>query len=435
MYESLEAQINDFSQPQKQMTNIFTDIDDLIERVVEFTHSPESRGFYQKAIRILGLGQVEEAMGEVKMRYAQGAVDSKAKYLTTLLKDWMTVAEEPDNLPKGDNPSSNIGSNPINYDKSQAWLGLQSLDELQDRSLKTSAQGENKNVLIPYSTKWLQWARFVNNDFFALSVVQPKDNWDRVETRLRVDGKVVDVSLIRGKTTIYDTGRGVLTVEHARILGAVEHIWVQSGGPHTEVTNKETNEVTNVCYCDAPVRKIATLLGITNFGGGNMKHLVQKISDLDKTGYVFQKDDKWIGFKFMWDVSALGDTKSGEVIFRFVFSEAYSRQLLSRKVVSRPLDLLKIRGEIAFKIYQHIYPILMKKEKGEKHITSLSDLTEKLGLPKAGWHKFKSSRKRQFLKAISEINDKSTPDKNKFSVSIEEGKDDFVLVARMIGEN
>lgn len=62
-----------------------------LDRVVEFAKDEKSRAFYQKALKVLGDGLVEEAMGEVKMREADGTVDRKARasYLTSVLVDWM----------------------------------------------------------------------------------------------------------------------------------------------------------------------------------------------------------------------------------------------------------------------------------------------------------------------------------------------------------
>jgi hypothetical protein len=42
-------------------------------------------GFYQKAVRVLGLGLVEEAVGETRMR----APESRARYLSAILSEWM----------------------------------------------------------------------------------------------------------------------------------------------------------------------------------------------------------------------------------------------------------------------------------------------------------------------------------------------------------
>lgn len=67
---------------------IKTPEDDLLDRLIEFTDSPQSRSFYQGKIRALGTGLVAEAMGEVRMREAEGGVHNRAKYLTALLNDW-----------------------------------------------------------------------------------------------------------------------------------------------------------------------------------------------------------------------------------------------------------------------------------------------------------------------------------------------------------
>lgn len=62
---------------------------ETINRVIEFSKDEDSRPFFQKAIRRLGAGLVEEAIGEVRMREANGSVNDRAKYITALLCDWM----------------------------------------------------------------------------------------------------------------------------------------------------------------------------------------------------------------------------------------------------------------------------------------------------------------------------------------------------------
>ncbi|MBK6881276.1 MAG: hypothetical protein IPH01_10995 [Elusimicrobia bacterium] len=63
--------------------------DPAVERLVEFTGEEHSRGFFQKAVRALGGGLCEEAVGEVKMREARGSVADRGKYLVAILGDWM----------------------------------------------------------------------------------------------------------------------------------------------------------------------------------------------------------------------------------------------------------------------------------------------------------------------------------------------------------
>ena len=154
-------------------------------------------------------------------------------------------------------------------------------------------------------------------------------------------------------------------------------------------------------------------MGYTNIGGANLKLLKQKILDLDSTGYFLEvpdeKDGKnniGFGFRFLDDATnvTFGNGNNRENIFRIKFSEPYSRQLMARNVVSRPLDILKIRSEIAFKLYQYIYPMVVQKKIGEEQSIELSNLIIALNLPFAGWHKYKSQRKNIFLKVIKEIN-------------------------------
>lgn len=61
----------------------------FLDRVVEFADDEGSRAFFQKAIKKLGEGLVEEAMGETKMREANGSVNSRSPYFTALLGNWM----------------------------------------------------------------------------------------------------------------------------------------------------------------------------------------------------------------------------------------------------------------------------------------------------------------------------------------------------------
>ena len=62
-----------------------------ISRAVEFSGDVGSRAFFQKAVKVLGPGLVDEAIGEVRMREDSGSVSSRKKYLTALLDDWMKL--------------------------------------------------------------------------------------------------------------------------------------------------------------------------------------------------------------------------------------------------------------------------------------------------------------------------------------------------------
>lgn len=79
-----KCNINEVSQtPQKNKNQV-------VDQMVEFTGDENWRPFFQKAVRSLGGGLCEEAIGEVKMREASGSVDHRGKYLVALLGDWMS---------------------------------------------------------------------------------------------------------------------------------------------------------------------------------------------------------------------------------------------------------------------------------------------------------------------------------------------------------
>ncbi len=107
---------------------------------------------------------------------------------------------------------------------------------------------------------------------------------------------------------------------------------------------------------------------------------------------------------------------------------------MSRKVVSRPLEMLKIRGDIGFKIFQHIFPILMAKDRGQMYRVELAKLIGLLGLPDASWHKYRSRRKEVFSKAIKELNGMKGTDDRYIEIKIEEGKNksDFLLISKLL---
>jgi hypothetical protein len=62
---------------------------DLLVRLVKFSGAPTYLPLFQKALRSLGPGRAEEALGEVRMRCAEGTVEHRGRYLVALLTRWM----------------------------------------------------------------------------------------------------------------------------------------------------------------------------------------------------------------------------------------------------------------------------------------------------------------------------------------------------------
>ena len=64
---------------------------------------------------------------------------------------------------------------------------------------------------------------------------------------------------------------------------------------------------------------------------------------------------------------------------------SYTRQLLGRRVVSRPKNLLRMRSELAFVLRLYLEPILLSRGTQKQHSIELLNLIQLLNLPTAGW--------------------------------------------------
>lgn len=395
----------------------------LADEMVAFSGSPESRLFYLKSIFALGPGLAREALGEVRMRWNEGTVENRAHYLTRVLKDWMDEREDP--------------SAEVSVERPQIQGPL--AQGLMPLAIPSSDRSSERFLDIPFSKKFIPHIKDLTGDFFALTNESRNkhDKWDKVKTVLTVGDKPYEVEMIRGKRAREEKGRGIPTTEHWKIADVVTKIWADQ--PHPGFSEFE-NSKARICVVNTNAREIAKGLGIT-FGGKEMRYITEKVLDLGSTGYLFLMKDNPeavaagiddFSFQIFGEVQTLTRIIAGkkEKYFRIVFSEPYSRLLLTRKVVRRPLDMPHIRGDIALKLYDYLYRILAVKS--EHHIELLK-LIKALKLPLAGWHTYRSQRKREFEKAIREINGRQTHDKEVFDIVIDQGINpkDFVLIARL----
>jgi hypothetical protein len=145
---------------------------------------------------------------------------------------------------------------------------------------------------------------------------------------------------------------------------------------------------------------------------------------------------KGYGFSLIDGFDLVDRSRHGleQTTFRVLFSDPYSRQLLARRVVSRPKEMLKMRSELAFLLRLYLEPILMGRGAGGEHAIELLNLIRVLNLPTAGWHRFKSRRKAIFTKALQDLQGMKTADGGEIDVGIQQGLNqrDFMLVARLM---
>ena len=143
-------------------------------------------------------------------------------------------------------------------------------------------------------------------------------------------------------------------------------------------------------------RRLAQLLGWRSFGGRDLDHLKRKVINLKVKGYYLELDAveklrracmKGYGFTLIDGVKLVDKTihRTEQTILRMCFSDPYTRQLLSRRVVSRPKNLLKMRSELAFVLRLYLEPILLSRGTQKQHSIELLNLIQLLNLPTAGW--------------------------------------------------
>ena len=231
-----------------------------------------------------------------------------------------------------------------------------------------------------------------------------------------------------------------MTAEHGRILGAIECLWVEQGCKYAQFGNGSVS-----CFCRVPIRRLAELLGWETLGGRDLAHLKRKTINIKVTGYYLEleavaelRNAGLTGYGFsLIDGFDLVDRKSHgleQTTFRVLFSDPYSRQLLARRVVTRPKEMLRMRGELAFLLRLYLEPILIARGLGREHSIELLNLIRVLNLPPARWHQFKSRRKAIFTKAMQELSGMNTTDGSGIDVEIRQGLNprDFMLVARLM---
>jgi hypothetical protein len=414
---------------KQAMTNqTIAEAEELAAEIIEFTGSVESRLFYLKSIYALGPGLVREAVGEVRYRDNRGEVDDRARYLTRVLNRWM--AEQ-----KADTEPVTEEARPLGQGTPPRPLAQKPFGAFRKLPLPGPERPVSKLLDVPFSRRHLQWVRDLNNDFFSLT--NEKADSDKVETNAEINGMTIPVTLMRGKQTPDDKPQGIPTVEDMRVLLALEKIWAEGRGPHDD----------RICTFETTAAAIAEAMGITN-GGKILGYITKKVLKLSRTGYcfVFPKTPgpnglvfEDFGFRFLGDVTTLTRVVNGhrERYFRVSFSEPYSRQLLARNVVSRPADMLHVRGDIAFKLYVHLYPILAGLPEGRSYSIELLRLLPLLRLKQTGWWMYKSQRKREFDKAMRELNGRPGKDGHIFDIRIEQGINpkDFMLEARFVNSS
>jgi hypothetical protein len=396
----------------------------LIDEILELTKDHKSRPFFEKALRELGEPVLAEEFGELKHQVRTGSVRNPAKYLTTLLKKRLGKNEPQRQLQK-------TGPEKIRtyFEDTQMTLFA------NFRPVKEEGEVAQGAMDKPYGKEIIPWATFISSSFFTLSTNKAKS--DRVLAKFRsMDGDVSVVPLLRGRIKPGDRERGIPTAEHAKVLSAVESLWVQQGCQRNKYPNGAVS-----CFCYVSIRELAKALNWKTFSGRNLTWLTSMVYDLKTMPYYLDLSEMNLkgihgyGFSLLGDVELAEGKKRGqpETVLKVKFSTPLSVQLLDRHAVARPKELAHIHSELAFLIRLFIEPIIISLD-GNEYNKTLTDLIKELSLPAAGWHSHKGKRKQIFEKAVKELNTQKTAEGRPIIVSIEKGFYDWMLVARLGGE-
>ena len=382
-----------------------------LEKILDLTNDKKSLPFWKLAITKLGQNSVLEEVSETDYLTRKGSVKNPAKYLTSLLNKKLKK------LPKQKTPDKIK----THFEKTQLDL----FQNLMPVKVPEKEDGIAKSVSLPCSDKNIPWPTFLGPEFFTLSTNKKKS--DKVKmTSHAMDGSKMTVNLIRGKVSLAGKERGILTVQHEKIFAALKFLWAKNRDC------KEFEDGTVICSVSVSARELAKTLGWKEFGGNKMIKLKDGIMDLMSMPYYLDftdtplKNIKGYSFTLLGDFTGVDLKKQGgnAAYFQIRFSSTVSWQLFKSHIVARSKKILSIRSELATLLWLYIEPIL----RAHKDFTiNLKNLVKALQLPKADWHKYDSMRKRQFEKAIKELNILGLIEDHKVILKIEKGLYDWQL--------
>ena len=129
---------------------------DLVRRIVSVTGSQHSETYYRQAITSLGIGLVEELLGELKYHMAKpdGAVKDAARYFTSLIQNQVKPAEPPKPATPTTAGKKSANTSTTSYLSPTA---LELFEELKPRDAVPTDRGEDRTMDF-YSKSAIPWA-------------------------------------------------------------------------------------------------------------------------------------------------------------------------------------------------------------------------------------------------------------------------------------
>lgn len=400
----------------------------LVAEIIEITGSEDYKNYYNKAIKILGYGTVINLKDDLKMLIREGKIKNPAGYFYAMVGNEIEKRAT-DKEPGENNKEEN---NLIPYEKTHRDL-LNHLIPKEKNRKSGEIINENK-MRPPYSGESIPHPTFIGPEFFTLSTNKKKS--EKVNVKFITQAGTFTVPVVKGKTDKDSKKeKGLLTVHHKKILDALKVAWAKKRCDYFT-----DNDGYHYCKVVVSARELADILKWSGFGKNTIILLKDSIDEIrSNPNYVdLEKSDirlpgiKSYHFYFISEFTTLTQDKDGQATtyFAITFSSTISWQLLNRYSVKRSLDMFAVKSELTHLIWSYVEPTLRKY--GQAQI-NLSTLIQVLHLPKRKWHKLKSRRKRYFTNAIKELNGQKLADGRIITAAIEEGLQDYMLVAHLSG--
>lgn len=406
------------------------DVEFFLEEVVQYLNDPGVRTATAKAIEIHGLDVIREAFGDVRTQIGsrietRDPIRNPPGYFLKTLK----MLRQSNTQAAGTYPKDKS----VFYDK---------LEEHLHTTIKTPLVADDiikfdGAMMAPYSTQGIPWPTALGPEFFTLSTNKKKS--DEVLTAIRLSsGKRFLVPMTRGKSFSNDQEWGILTAEDNRIIKAMVIMWAEDGCQHTRGK-------VEWCFVKFSVRRMARIMGYTNFGGRDQVRLARRLKRMATVSYYidlagvpgFEAFDKKIYTINFIDAPQFNETAvegHREISVSIKFSEFLSQMFIGRKTVTRSKELVLQKNEIALLVQEYIESRVRENDSDQDGFrVALATLINRLHLPKAKWHGVRSRRIKNFKRAVEEVNGSTTWEGDAFFASIDEnvgGPDALLRVKR-----
>lgn len=389
-------------------------MNDLLKEIISKLHpSKEIIPFYEKSIQILGIDRVRGFLKDIELDSKHGHVANKAKLFTYWLKEA---------LPKTELRKGNVSKK---YNNIQQLIDELSLKTNKEQDIIIELPSRKNGIEKPILTSIYP--------FFTLSTNKNKS--DEIAIKIKTYEGDTEGILIRGRLFKNSEERGILNVSDSRVFDCILDIWKAQDCRVSLVKSDKSEQSFMTGVVKFSLQALAEKYGIQRSGASD-KWILKSLERLKATPYCLLigdgNHDKWYGFYLISGLTITGRNKkekSDKIEIFISLSPEITRQYYNRHYLPYSKGSIKLRNELAYLMWQYLERIIEARNGIPDTVTTLK-LIEKLHLPPASWHLYKSTRWREFNKAIVALKDMKTAKSNATSIewvhTIDEKEDNLI---------